>query len=196
MRVIDISRWIDEDTPVWPGDAAFAARAVASLSEGDPYASTEFSMSSHTGSHADAPAHVLRDGAAIGRVPLEAYVGPARVLDLPGRGEIGPDALPKKGLGVERILFRTGGKASLSPLAAIALAEKGARLVGTDGDSIDAEDADDLPAHKALLSRGVALLEGLDLDLVAPGDYQLVALPLKFSGLDASPVRAVLIEGW
>ncbi len=122
------------------------------------------------------------------------YVGPARVIDLPGRGEVGPDALPKKGLGVPRILFRTGGAVSLSPLAAIVLAEKGAVLVGTDADSIDAVDAEDLPAHKALLERGVAILECLDLEDVAPGDYQLVALPLKFAGLDASPVRAVLIE--
>ena len=153
-------------------------------------------MSAHLGTHADAPAHVMEDGAPVGRLPLEAYVGPARVMDLPGRGEIGPDALPKKSLGAPRILFRTGGAASLSPLAAILLAERGAVLVGTDADSIDAEDADDLPAHKALVARGVAILEGLDLDDVTPGDYQLVALPLKFAALDASPVRAILIEGW
>jgi len=169
---------------------------VATLGSGGAFASTAFSMSSHLGSHADAPAHLFSDGATIGRLPLEAYVGPARVLDLPGRGEVGPDSLPKKGLGVARILFRSGGRASLSPLAAIELVDKGARLVGTDAESIDAEDADDLPAHRALLSRGVALLEGLELDHVAPGDYQLIALPLKFAGLDASPVRAVLIEGW
>ena len=158
------------------------------------FASACFTMGSHLGTHADAPAHVLESGASIGRVPLDAYVGPARVMDLPGRGEVGPDALPKKGLGVKRILFRTRGAVSLSPLAAIALAERGAVLVGTDADSIDAGDAEDLPAHKALLERGVAILECLDLEDVAPGDYQLVALPLKFAGLDASPVRAVLIE--
>lgn len=196
MRVIDISRWIDEDTAAWPGDVPFSMLTLASLAGGAPCASTCFAMSSHLGTHADAPAHVIEDGAAIGRVPLDAYVGPARVMDLPGRGEVGPDALPKKGLAIPRILFRTGGKASLSPLAAILLAERGAILVGTDADSIDAEDADDLPAHKALLSRGVAVLECLDLEEVVPGDYQLVALPLKFAGLDASPVRAVLIKGW
>ena len=194
MRIIDISRWIDEDTAAWPGDVPFSSRAVSRLGEGTPFASACFTMSAHLGTHADAPAHVLEDGAPIGRVPLEAYVGPARVMDLPGRGEVGPDALPKKGLGVPRILFRTRGASSLSPLAAVALAEKGAILIGTDADSIDAADAEDLPAHKALLERGVAILECLDLENVAPGDYQLVALPLKFSGLDASPVRAVLIE--
>lgn len=193
MRIIDISRWIDEDTAAWPGDVPYSSRAISSLQEGAPFASACFTMGAHLGTHADAPAHVLENGALIGRMPLEPYVGPARVMDLPGRGEIGPDALPKKGLGVPRILFRTRG-ASLSPLAAVALAEKGAVLVGTDADSIDAVDAEDLPAHKALLTRGVAILECLDLEDVVPGDYQLVALPLRFSGLDASPVRAVLIE--
>jgi arylformamidase len=198
VRLIDISRWIDEDTPAWPGDVLFSSQAVARLADGAPYTSMGFTMSAHLGTHADAPAHVIEDGAAIGRVPLTAYVGPARVMDLPGRGEVGPDSLPKKGLGVARILFRTRGLASLSPLAAVALAQKGAILIGTDADSIDAEDADDLPTHRALLSRGVAVLECLDLEDVVPGDYQLVALPLKFAGLDASPVRAVLIqeEAW
>lgn len=194
--MFDISRWIDEDTPAWPGDAPFSRRPTARLSEGAPFSSVSFTMSSHLGTHVDAPAHVIEDGAPVGRLPLEAFVGPARVLELPGLGEVGPDALPKKALGVPRILFKTIAGASLSPLAAIVLAERGARLVGTDADSIDAEDADDLPAHKALLSRGVAILECLDLEEVPQGDYRLVALPLKFSALDASPVRAVLIEEW
>jgi arylformamidase len=194
VRIIDISRWIDQDTAAWPGDVPFSSRVVSSLAEGSAFASACFTMSAHLGTHADAPAHVIEDGASIGRQPLDAYLGPARVMDLPGRGEVGPDALPKKSLGAARILFRTRGAAFLSPLAAIALAEKGAILVGTDADSIDALDAEDLPAHQALLARGVAILECLDLEDVAPGDYQLVALPLKFSGLDASPVRAVLVE--
>ena len=92
------------------------------------------------------------------------------------------------------MLFRTGGKASLSPLAALRLADQGAMLVGTDAASIDPEDAEDLPAHRALLERGVALLEDLDLDGVPEGEYQLVALPLRFEALDASPVRAILIK--
>ena len=151
-------------------------------------------MSAHCGTHADAPCHVFGDGAGIGEAPLAAYIGEARVLDLPGIGEVGPDALPRRSLGAPRILFRSGGRASLSPLAAIRLAEKGAMLVGTDAASIDPEDAEDLPAHRALLERGVALLEDLDLSGVPEGNYQLVALPLRFKDLDASPVRAILIE--
>jgi len=166
------------------------------LTDGAPYESTAFSMSAHLGTHADAPAHVLPDGAAIGAVSLHPFVGPARVLDLPGEGEVGPDGLPRGAIGVPRVLFRTRGQAFLSPLAAVRLAEKGALLVGTDALSIDPLDAEDLPAHRALLSRGVALLEALRLDHVAPGDYGLVAAPLAFEALDASPVRALLIRQW
>lgn len=152
-------------------------------------------MSPHVGTHADAPSHVIAGGAAMGEVPLEAYIGPARVIDLPVKGEVGADALPPRCLRVPRVLFRTRGKAFLSPLAALRLVERGAILVGTDALSIDPADADDLPAHRTLLSRGVALLEHLALDAVEPGDYRLVALPLRFDGLDASPVRAILIRG-
>jgi arylformamidase len=94
---------------------------------------------------------------------------------------------------VTRVLFRSGGRASLSPLAALRLAERGTLLVGTDAASIDPEDSEDLPAHRALLGSGVALLEDLDLEAVPEGTYQLVALPLRFEELDASPVRAILI---
>ena len=151
-------------------------------------------MSAHLGTHADSPSHVLQAGAPIGELDLEPFVGPARVVALPGRGEVGPDALPRESLGVPRILFRTGGRAFLAPLAAVRLAEKGAILVGTDAASIDPADAEDLPAHRTLLSRGVALLESLDLDRVPEGEYELIALPLRFQDLDASPVRAILLR--
>jgi arylformamidase len=127
-------------------------------------------------------------------VPLNAYLGSARVVELPGRGETGPDALPRRCFGTPRLLLRTGGKTFLSPLAAIALAEKGVLLVGTDAMSVDPEDATDLPVHRTLLSRGIAVLENLDLSQVLPGDYILIALPLSFGDLDASPVRAILIK--
>ena len=194
MKIYDVSRRISEETAVWPGDVPFSWRETASSGGGAPWGSTCFTMSAHCGTHADAPSHVFEDGKAIGQAPLAAYIGPAKVVLLPGLGEVGPDALPRKCIGVARVLFRSGGKASLSPLAAIRLAEAGAMLVGTDGASIDAEDAEDLPAHRALLERGVALLEDLDLSAVPEGQYQLVALPLRFDALDASPVRAILIE--
>ncbi len=153
-------------------------------------------MSAHLGTHADAPSHVFAEGASIGAISLHPYIGPARVVALPGGGEVGPDSLPHASIGVARVLFRSEGKAFLSPLAAVRLAEKGAILVGTDALSIDPLDAEDLPVHRALLSRRVAILESLRLDHVEPGDYGLVAVPLAFETLDASPVRAVLIRQW
>lgn len=193
LRIIDISRPLREGMRVWPGDAPFSWRATSSLEDGAPFESTCFSASAHAGTHADAPAHVLRGGARAGSLDLKPYVGPVRVMPLDGHGEVGPDSLSRFALGVSRVLFQTGGRAFLSPLAAIRLAEAGAILIGTDAASIDPHDAPDLPAHVALLSRGVALLEDLALEHVAPGDYWLVALPLKLEELDASPVRAVLL---
>ena len=172
----------------------FSWRETARLVEGSLYESTCFTMSAHLGTHADAPSHVIPDGDPIGAVSLDAFIGPARVLDLPGRGEIGPDSLPRGALGPARVLFRTNGKTFLSPLAAVRLAEKGAVLVGTDALSVDPDDAEDLPVHRTLLSRGVMILEGLVLEHVEPGDYKLIALPLAVMALDAAPVRAILIK--
>ncbi|HVE65842.1 MAG TPA: cyclase family protein [Thermoanaerobaculia bacterium] len=195
LKIFDISRRISERTPVWPGDVRFSFRHTSRLADRSLFESTCFTMSAHVGTHADAPSHVIDGEASIGDVALEPYVGRARVIDLAVRGEVGADALPPRSLRIRRILFRTRGRAFLSPLAALRLAERGAILVGTDALSIDPEDAEDLPAHRTLLSRGVALLEHLALDAVDPGDYQLVALPLRFDDLDASPVRAILIRG-
>jgi len=193
MKIYDVSRRITEETPVWPGDIAFSWRELESPGAMAPWGTTCFSMSAHCGTHADAPSHVFADGKTIAEAPLSAFIGPARVIDLGVVGEIGADALPRMALGISRVLFRSGGKASLSPLAALRLVEHGTILVGTDAASIDPEDAEDLPAHRALLGNGVALLEDLDLEAVAEGTYQLVALPLRFEDLDASPVRAILI---
>jgi arylformamidase len=193
MKIYDISRSIDEETPVWPGDVAFSWRELDSPGAAAPWGTTCFTMSSHCGTHADAPSHVFSDGKTIAEAVLSTYIGPARVVALPGVGEVGADELPRMALGVTRVLFRSGGSASLSPLAALRLAERGTLLVGTDAASIDPEDSEDLPAHRALLGSGVALLEDLDLRAVPEGTYQLVALPLRFAELDASPVRAILI---
>jgi len=188
-----VSRPLDDATVPWPGDVPFSWRSTASLSEGSPFESTCFTMSAHLGTHVDAPSHVAAGGLAAGALPLDVFVGPARVIELPGKGEMGLDALPRRALGAARVIFKTRGRSFLAPLAAMRLAERGARLIGTDGASIDPADAEDLPVHRTLLSRGIFVLEGLDLSRVEPGDYRLIALPLKLTELDASPVRAVLI---
>ena len=88
MKIYDISRMIGEETPVWPGDVPFTWRETIGALTGAPWGSTCFTMSAHCGTHADAPRHVFDDGAAIGEAPLAAYIGEARVLDLPGIGEM------------------------------------------------------------------------------------------------------------
>jgi len=192
--ILDVSRPIDEKTAVWPGDVRFRWRPTARLVDGSLFESTCFTMSAHVGTHVDAPSHVVPGGDSVGRLGLSAFFGDACVVDLPGHGEISPEALPRATFDAPRVLFRTGGKVFLSPLAALRLAEKGCILVGTDAMSVDPIDAADLPVHRALLSRGVAILENLDLSAAAPGPYQLVALPIRFKELDASPVRAILIR--
>ena len=162
--------------------------------DGALFESTCFTMSAHVGTHVDAPSHVVPGGDSIGRVGLNAFLGDACVVDLPGHGEISADALPRETFAAPRVLFRTAGKVFLSPLAALKLAEKGCILVGTDAMSVDPGDAADLPVHRTLLSRGIAILENLDLSAAPPGTYQLIALPIRFRELDASPVRAVLIR--
>src|SRR5262249_8813972 len=112
MKIYDVSRRITEETPVWPGDIAFSWRELESPGAMAPWRTTCFSMSAHCGTHAAAPSHVFADGKTIAEAPLSAFIGPARVIDLGVVGEIGADALPRMALGISRVLFRSGGKAS------------------------------------------------------------------------------------
>lgn len=172
-------------TRVFPGDPPVRVRVAAT----SPARVTEYSGSVHAGSHADAPNHLPGLPGGIETLPLDLFVGPARVHDAAGglsRRDI--ESLPQP---LEpRLLLR--GAPALSLDTAAALLERGVRLVGTDGPSIEPEEALDLPVHRLLLGRGVALLEGLDLSAAPPGRYELIALPLLIPGADGAPVRAVL----
>jgi arylformamidase len=158
----------------------------------------------HVGAHADAPLHFLEVGASIAEVPLEPYLGRCRLVERLGRGPVKVADLEGRVEGVKRLLVRTRapgdgnpydtGFASLDPEAAHWIAGTGLRLVGLDTPSVDAFDSKEMPSHLALLARGVAILEKLDLQGVPEGDYELIALPLRLEGMDASPVRAILRE--
>ncbi len=208
MRIHDISRPVGPGIPVWPGDTPYAFEMVAKIAEGSSVNVGSVRMSVHTGAHTDAPLH-FEDGAAdIASVPLEKYLGPCVVATVaPSKRGILPSALPAD-LGPmlrshPRLLLRTyqqrpeafdEGLAHATPELADWLADHGVVLLGVDTDSMDAFESKDLPAHKRLLHHGIAILEGVDLSRVAPGPYELVALPLCLVGADASPVRAVLLE--
>ncbi|HYK92351.1 MAG TPA: arylformamidase [Acidobacteriota bacterium] len=204
MEIYDISQTIREGIAVWPGDQKFSFRWTMKLSEGDSCNVSAVTMSNHTGTHVDAPYHFDVSGADIGSVALTHYMGPARVMALRVDGAITASELEKSNWeGVERVLFKTRASslsedqfdrhfAYLGEDAAEFLGGRGLLLVGTDAPSVDAFGSKHLRSHKILLEHEIAILEGVRLGRVAVGDYELICLPLKFGGLDGSPVRAVL----
>ena len=203
MEIYDISQDLREGMTVWPGDPEFRRRPVLRIPDGASSNVSAVDMGAHTGTHVDAPLHLSDLGKDIASMPIHYFVGPARVFSLAARGCIRKADLSELDWkGVQRALFKTRPGASsgaddgkyvyFAPEAAEFLAGKGVLLVGTDAPSVDAFDCDNLPAHRALLNHGTVILEGIRLDAVPPGDYELICLPLKLTGFDGSPVRAIL----
>jgi arylformamidase len=204
-RIIDVSQPVGEHTAVWPGDQPCRVDWTMRRDEGSSVNVAALTMSAHTGTHVDGPYHVDDDGARPEALPLEPFVGAAVVIDARGRDVLDADVLD--GVAVDagtRVLFRTRDAvdarafpsrfAAISPALAEALGQRRAPLVGTDAPSVDPFDSKTLDAHRILGRHGVAILENLVLDDVRPGSYTLIALPLRLSEADSSPVRAVLIE--
>jgi arylformamidase len=204
MALYDISRPVRAGIPVWPGDTPFRVEWTLRRAEGASVNLGELRLSAHTGTHADAPFHASDEGARMGAAPLEAYLGPARVVDARGWPSISAERVAPwlAEQGSERLLFHTGCWAdpavfpehfpAIEPEAARRMAAAGVRLVGTDAPSVDPFDSTELPTHSVLLASGIVNLESLLLDGVPPGPYELIALPLRLEEADASPVRAVL----
>jgi arylformamidase len=203
-RLWDISPPVHPGSPVFPGDAPFVREWAARIGPGCPVNVGTLTLSPHTGAHADAPLHYDDGGSAIGDLPLGPYIGPCRVIHAIGRGPlIQPGDLAHALQDVPpRVLVRTCQTAAvghwdpdfaaLAPLTLEALADKGVKLVGIDTASVDPADSKALDSHQVLRRRGLRVLENLVLDEVPEGDYELVALPLKLTTADASPVRAIL----
>jgi len=196
----DITRALTPGHPNWPGDTPFTLEPVSSIAAGSAVNVMALSASTHTGTHLDAPFHYSDEGERLGTVPLERLLGPAQVID--ARHRVTPELLRPFPMLPERVLFFTGEPAHwevfpetftpLTPELIHALADRGVTLVGTDAPSVDALTSKTLPSHKACLERGVLILEGLNLQGVAEGEYDLVCLPLNLPDADASPVRAIL----
>lgn len=202
-RIIDISRNISESTAVWPGDTTFSRRPVMQMAQGCSCNVSTYTFSAHTGSHADAPRHFLEGAASSADSALDAYMGPCQVIATRNARCVSIDDLAGVDLSsVQRLLFRTPTPPAddvwqddftfIHPDVARAVVQAGLRLVGIDTPSVDPMSSKTLDTHKLLLSGKVAILESLDLRHVQPGCYELIALPLKIVGGDASPVRAVL----
>lgn len=203
-RIIDISQSLGPGTPVWPGEPPIGAGITWEHGPGSPVRVCWLRTSTHGGTHADAPLHYAPDGASTDALDLTPYVGRARVIDVRGCGDLVTVAMVAEALPdpVERVLLRTFERfpheswpdrfAAIAPEAIDWLAARGVVLVGIDTPSVDPETSKTLDAHHALLRADMRVLEGLVLDHVEPGDYELIALPLRLTGLDAAPVRAVL----
>ena len=206
MEIYDISQTLREGIAVWPGDQEFRRHCTMRLHDGDACNVSAVTMSIHTGTHLDAPFHLEESGIDIAAVPLRHYLGPVRVVSMDVAECITHAELERLNWdGVERVLFKTRSSnlpedqfdpefAYLSEDGAEFLGRRALLLVGTDTPSVDAYESKSLRSHKVLLGHGVAILEGTRLAHVPDGDYGLVCLPLKFAGLDGSPVRAILMR--
>ncbi|MBL9076951.1 MAG: arylformamidase [Planctomycetes bacterium] len=207
-RIWDVSEPLEPATAAFPGDTPFSQQWVLRQEDGGSCNVSTIRMSVHVGTHTDAPLHFDLAGRDIASVDLRQYLGRCRVVDV--RGEGSPLLIPAARLtpavlqGAERILFRTrdrhdhrtwdGGFTAVGAAAAAALVAAGIVLVGIDTPSMDHADSKDLQGHHVLHAGGVAILENLDLSRVPPGDYELIALPLRIVNGDSSPVRAILRE--
>jgi arylformamidase len=200
----DITQSLGPDTPMWPGDTPFSTARTWQYGADCPVNVSRFESSTHAGTHADAPLHYDPDGAPIEAVSLHAYVGHARVIDLRGAGAVvTPDlVMPSLTDAPTRILLRTYSRfphnrwdpafTTVSAETIPLLAARGVVLIGIDSPSLDPQESKTMDAHLAVRAAGMTILEGLVLDDVPAGDYELIALPLKLVGMDAAPVRAVL----
>jgi arylformamidase len=203
-RIWDISPPVAPGTPVFPGDTPYEQHWSATLEPGCPVNVSRITLSPHVGAHADAPLHYDPQGASIGTVDLEPYLGPCRVIHAIGRGPLVQwEHLRHAARGLPaRVLVRTyermpvdrwdGELAAYAPEAIEKLAALGVKLVGIDTASIDPAESKTLDSHQVIRRLGLRVLENLVLDDVPEGDYELIALPLKLMTADASPVRAVL----
>lgn len=206
MKIIDISQPLGVSTAVWPGDQPFELRWSMEQARGDSVNVAVLNMSVHTGTHTDGGYHVSASGLRAAQLPLDAFLGQALVIDARGREVLDERVLDDVALnGAVRVLFRTRDAIDatvfprdfLSPTTGLArrLVQAGVRLVGSDAPSMDHVDSKTLDAHHVLVDAGVAILENLVLSEVPAGVYTLIALPLKLTEADASPVRAVLLQG-
>jgi arylformamidase len=202
---IDVTRPLRDGMPVWPGDPPVRFRRVLDAGAGDPATVTALELSTHSGTHVDAPRHFLPDGATVDELPPDVAIGLARVVAVGDQAEVRIDDLePHRLQAGDRILLRTrnsdrprdpaafaSGCVSLSEPAARWLAAHRISLVGIDGPSIGAAD-DGAATHRVLLEAGIWIVEDLDLSAVGEGDCEMVCLPLRLEGLDGSPVRCLL----
>jgi len=203
-RIHDVSVPLAPGLPAYPGDPPLEVETVQRSGEA-PYGLARLCLTTHSGTHVDAPLHFVAGGMAVDALPLEILIGKARVVEIAARERVERADLEAADLRDDlRVLLKTrmsgqllrGGfqedHVYLTGDAALYLAQAGLKLVGFDYLSIDRCGDQSYPAHHALLGKGVVVVEGLDLSDVEPGEYDMTCLPLRVSGGDGAPARVVL----
>jgi arylformamidase len=206
MKLYDISLTLSAESIRWVTSQPMELIGRKRMSRGDTNNSSSIHASAHAGTHVDAPFHFLPDGMTIEALPLETFIGPARVCEVDAGTHVTAKEVAQAGIaGDTRVLFKTRNSqllkkgaydASFAPFsvdAAEALVKLGVKLVGLDYLSA-AGASEQVPVHRAFLDHGVILLEGVDLTEVPPGVYELFCPPVKLAGSDGAPCRAVLRE--
>ena len=205
--IYDVSVPILNSMPVWPSDppVKLTPKPPPSRDKSHIVRVTGIEMGSHTGTHIDAPYHMIEDGRRLNQIPLQTLLGPAFVVEIAGVRSIKSSDLAKFNFsGIQRILFKTDNSQHwndgkfyeefvyLEPEAAEFLVERNIKLVGIDYLSIDQFESESHPTHFVLLRRNVVIVEGLNLSQVPAGSYHMTALPLNLQDLDGAPTRVIL----
>lgn len=204
--------WIDISVPLksgmarWPGDPEVKIKRINDINTGDEDNLTHISMCAHTGTHMDAPLHFRKSGKPIDKMPLSATIGKSRVIEIRDKEFITEKEIRshriRKG---ERILFKTGNSKTrwdnkpfmkkfvhLSTGAAEFLSERKVRTIGIDYLSIGGYEGNVVEVHNIILKAGIWVIEGLNLSKIEPGEYELNCLPIKLTGADGAPCRALI----
>ena len=192
MKLYDISQEVFS-CAVYPGDPAPRKEQLCTMASGQLYNLTAFSMCAHNGTHVDAPFHFLEDGKTVDRMALEVFVGECYVACHQGDVTTADaNCILEKAQGVRRILI--AGEVTVTEEAAAVFADAGILLLGNESQTVGPENGP-MQVHRILLSRGIALLEGIVLGEVPEGRYFLNAAPLNLAGADGAPCRAWLLSG-
>ncbi|MFB1081468.1 arylformamidase [Jeotgalibacillus sp. JSM ZJ347] len=204
MKLIDISMTLSSSTPNWPGDTPFHYEVTWPMEESGSVNVGKIEASTHIGTHIDAPFHYDDNGQKTDELDLKRYFAKAAVIDCSGMSEITAEQIELNDQQVTAVLFKTGDWKNRTEFPGEIpvmneevpkyLKSKGVNLIGVDLPSVDHLESKTLPIHHALYQQDINILEGIVLDEVEEGRYQLIAMPLKISGGDGSPVRAVLIS--
>jgi len=203
---IDASVSIHSNLAAYGEDPPVEFEYVKAINMAEPYNLLQVKMTSHSGTHVDAPYHFFQSGKTVDQLPLDVLIGPARVVLVRGQESISQKFLEKVDLeGVRRVLFKTdhsylrdrytrfrSNYVHLEVDACGYLVGKGVKLVGIDSFSIEEFDSADHMAHKVLLGAGVVVVEMVNLKDVEPGEYEMFCIPLKIKKGDGAPTRVIL----